>query len=96
MTHPTQIPASVIPELVEHLMSGERYEIPNVDGHPHRDLDTVAEAYHHFSLGWYRKKQIGEILTAALEAFNEREIQYTTATPLRCEPLIKEEPRSET
>ncbi len=49
-----------------------------------------------FLMGWRGPRRLplvdwevsDEELTAALEAFNKREIQYMTATPLRCEPQL--------
>ena len=69
MTNPTQVPAALIPELVEWLVSGRDYP-PEIGGHKYSVLTGlwIAGGY---AGGPDNYEQ--DILTAALEAFNDRE-----------------------
>ncbi len=70
VSYPTQIPASVIPELVEHLMSSRKYQY--IDGN-----DVVSEAVYDVIYlnqdGDRENEAVDYVLTAALEAFNDRD-----------------------
>lgn len=61
-----KIPEDLIPEIIEWLMSNEKYD----DGG--NRPETVLEGYYDYGVGVYRKRDIRKLLAAALRAFNER------------------------
>lgn len=71
----TQIPASVIPELAEHLMGQEAFK-PNDDSDL-QEMESVSSAFlslHKCELSY---AEVHRVVTAALEAFNERDLNVT-------------------
>ncbi|KKK51039.1 hypothetical protein LCGC14_3118940, partial [marine sediment metagenome] len=62
------IPASLIPELVEWLMSDRQYA-----GSDRQDIDSVGGVFYWFGECCEEYEGVTRTLTAALEAFNERD-----------------------